>query len=526
METSGKTSPEPSAAGESEAAARLRRAGRWLGPLAAVFVYAALPDSYGNAAGQTVAFGHLGRVTAALAAWMGLWWITEAIPVYATALLPLAILPLTGAATMSQSAAPYGHELIYLFLGGFVLALSMERWGLHRRIALVALRFVGTQPSHVVGGFMGVTALLSMWVSNTATAVLMTPIAISVMALVQGTGGATGARGRLSEGTADRLGLALFLGIAYSASIGGLGTLIGTPPNLFLASFVQRELGIEIGFARWMAFGVPLVLVFLPIAWWRLTRELRRGSTERIEGGDRLVASELARLGRMSRGEWTSFVVFSCTAVTWVLRPLLQQIPVGDARPLSGLTDTGIAILAALALFLTPVNLRKGEFAMDWETAVRLPWGVLILFGGGLSLADAMERNGVGLLLASLASGFADVPPIATVVAVTAGMVFLTELTSNTATAAALVPVLAAVAPSLGLDPMALALPAAIGASCAFMLPAATPPNAVVFGSGCVTLRQMARAGLWLNLVGIVLIVAATYAIGLPLLSAGALGSR
>jgi len=472
------------------------------GPVLAGLSYVALPMTYASVAGDVVSFGDSGRATAAVAVWMAVWWMTEAIPVYATALLPLALFPILGVATIGESAAPYGHELIFLFMGGFVIALAMERWGLHQRIAFSVLSVVGDRASRMVGGFMVASAVLSMWVSNTATAVMMLPIALSVVRLA-------------GDDEGGRFRVALLLGVAYGCSIGGIGTLIGTPPNLFLASYARTELGVEISFVRWMAFGVPLVVCFLPTAWWLLTRVLYPLGDRRIEGGREGVRIALAELGPLSRGERIVMIVFAITAVSWVTRPLLVGLAWG---PFGGLTDTGIAIVAALSLFCIPVDAKRRVFAMDWETAARLPWGVLVLFGGGLSLAAAIRHNGVGDFIGSQFASFGTMPTLALVVAIITLVIFLTELTSNTATTATLIPILAGLASGMGTAPLLLIVPAAVAASCAFMLPVATPPNAIVFGSGHVSMFEMNRAGLWLNFVGIVLITALTYLIAIPAL--------
>jgi sodium-dependent dicarboxylate transporter 2/3/5 len=354
----------------------------------------------------------------------------------------------------------------------------------------------------MVGGFMIASAALSMWVSNTATAVMMLPIALSVVRLA-------------GDDEGGRFRVALLLGVAYGCSIGGIGTLIGTPPNLFLASYARSELGIEISFVRWMAFGLPLVACFLPIAWWLLTRVLYPLGDRRIEGGREGVRLALAELGPLNRGERITMVVFAITAVSWITRPLLVGLSWG---PFGGLTDTGIAMLAALSLFCIPVDARQRVFAMDWETAARLPWGVLVLFGGGLSLAAAIGHNGVGDFIGSQLASFGTMPTFVLVVAIVTLVIFLTELTSNTATTATLVPILAGFAIGLGTAPLLLIVPAVVAASCAFMLPVATPPNAIVFGSGHVSMFEMNRAGLWLNVVGIALITALTYALAIPAL--------
>lgn len=481
----------------------------------AVSLYLLLPETYRDNQGGVIAFSHAGRASAGLAAWMATWWMTEAISLYATSLLPLAVLPITGAMRMGPAAAPYANELIFLFMGGFILALAMQRWGLHRRIALSVLRLVGAEPRRMVGGFMGVTALLSMWVSNTATAIMMLPIALSVIDLV---GKNQSASPESTDESGKNFRLCLLLGIAYAASIGGIGTLIGTPPNLFLASFIKSNLGTEISFVRWMGVGVPLVAVFLPLTWLILTRMAFPIRLSRIEGGADLTRREYGALGPVSTGEWATLIVFLITVVAWITRPLLMQVELAGIRPLAGLSDSGIAMMAALALFVIPVDVRERVFVMNWETASKLPWEVLVLFGGGLSLAEALQVNGVGEFLGNQVGALAGVPLILIVVVVITMVIFLTELTSNTATTATLVPILAGLAPGLGAHPYMLIVPAAIAASCAFMLPVATPPNAIIFGSGHVTIQQMCRAGLWLNLVGIVIITVLTYTLVATLL--------
>ncbi len=461
-----------------------------LGPVLAVLAWAALPAAFVDPAGDTVPFTAAGRATAAVGVWMAVWWMTEAIPVYATALLPLAIFPPLGIAGIGAAAAPYGHETIFLFLGGFVLALSMERWGLHTRIALFALRMAGTRAAGIIAVFMLVTAVLSMWVSNTATTIIMLPIAVSVIGLLREK--AAGMHGDDQR----HFALALMLGIAWAASIGGLGTLIGTPPNLFLASYAERQMGIRIGFAQWMLYGIPLVAVLLPLAWGLLTRFLFPLHALRIPLEPAFARAMYAGLGSPNRGERVTFFVFVLTALAWILRPLLNRWP-----PLGGLDDTGIAVSAALLLFLIPVDARARTFTMDWSTAVRLPWGILLLFGGGLSLAAAVRANGVAEYLGAQVGGLSGLPPLVILAALVLFVIFLTELTSNTATTAALLPIVAAIAPTLGLQPLLAMTAVAVSASCAFMLPVATPPNAIVYGSGHVPGEAMARAGFWLNLM-------------------------
>jgi len=470
-----------------------------------------LPTQYTDIDGLSVELSSAARAAAAVATLMAVWWMTDAISVYVTALLPLALFPLLGVAKMQVAASAYGNEIIFLFLGGFVLALALEKWGLHRRLALNILAFVGPKPAAIVGAFMAVAAILSMWVTNTATTMMLLPVAISVIAFLPGDSNA-------KRAVEVPFAICLLLGIAYASSIGGMGTIIGTAPNVFAVSFIKEQLGREIGFFEWMRFAVPLVVVLLPLVWFLLTRVLFRLAEVNLPEAAVYLRKERAALGKFSRGEFFTLCVFLVTTITWIMRPLLNRIEVYGNRPFEGLTDSGIAILAAILLFLVPVSLRHREFLMDWQTAVRLPWGLLILFGGGLALAAALVDTGFSQYLATRAVGLADLPSWLVVLVVVGVMVFLTELTSNTAVTATAVPVLLAVAIGLGLPPLLLIIPATFAASCAFMLPVATPPNAIVFGSGLVTTGQMSKAGFWLNIVSICLITMASYAIIFPAL--------
>ncbi len=438
--------------------------------------------------------------TAAVAVLMACWWISEAIPIPATALLPLVLFPLLGVAGIKGAAAPYAHPLIFLFLGGFLIALGMQRWNLHRRIALNLIRLTGTRPAGLIAGFMIATAALSMWVSNTATTMMMVPIALSVVQLVAGSAETIRERDRRT------FAVALMLGIAYAASIGGVGTLIGTPPNAFRAAFLEEGDGVEVGFARWLRIGVPLVAVMLPIAWLVLTRIVAPIDLGAEAHPDNVIATEIEAMGPMSRGERTVLVVFVLTATLWILRPLISaQVPG------IGLNDSTIAILGGLLLFVLPVDLAKGEFALTWHWAEKLPWGVLILFGGGLTLASAIKATGLAAWIGAGTGSLAAMPALIIVLAITALVIFLTELTSNTATTATFVPIVASVAIGLGENPLMLVVPAVLAASYAFMMPVATPPNAIVFGSGHVTIAEMVRAGLWLNIVGVAVIAGFSY---------------
>jgi solute carrier family 13 (sodium-dependent dicarboxylate transporter), member 2/3/5 len=436
--------------------------------------------------------------TTAVAALMAIWWVTEAIPIPATALVPLVLFPVIGVRAIGDVAPAYANPVIFLFMGGFVLALAMERCDLHRRIALRVVRFVGTRPHRLILGFMGATGFLSMWVSNTATTVMMLPIALSVVHLIS-------VRGIREQSTPERnLALGLMLGVAYASSIGGLATLIGTPPNALLAAFLLETYDVQIGFAQWMLVGVPLVLVTLPITWFVLARLIYPVDREEIRGGRQLVEEVYRSLGPTSPAQVRVAMVFVVTALLWIVRPLLDGL-------VPGLSDTGIAIAAAVSLFMIPSGDGR-SMLMDWRTAERLPWGVLLLFGGGLALAGAVQASGLAEWIGNSVGGLG-LPTIAMVLVVTLVTIFLTELTSNTATAAAFLPLLAGVAVGIGENPLLLVVPAALAATCAFMLPVATPPNAIVYGSGYVTVPQMVRAGVWLNAIFALAITALAYSL-------------
>ena len=501
---------------------KVQRAALVAGPLLAAALYWALPSEYRAADGTVVAFSQAGRATLAAMGWMATWWMTEAVAIEVTALLPIALFPLAGIMPLGRTTANYGADVIYLFFGGFVLALAIARWGLDRRIAFLTLRLVGTRPKAIVAGTMGATAFISMWVSNTATAAMMVPIVLSVVdvALRSRRGKSLAELGGMPADDRDLRNFALsaLLGVAYGASIGGLGTIIGSPPNGILVRFVEQVGGVRITFLEWMMIGVPAMLTFLPLAWFLNTFVMFPSAMKEIEGGRAYVRDEWAKLGPMNAGERATLVVFAVTVALWMTAPLLAQIRIGDLAPLKGLSDAGIAVGAAICLFLIPVKGTQSTL-MDWQTATKLPWGVLILFGGGLALASATEVNGVPGYIGSLAAGFAGWPFWIVLLAIIAIMVFMSELTSNTAQVATMLPILAALAPVLGIPAGVLLVPATVAASCAFMMPVGTPPNAIVFGTGLVRMPDMMKAGLWLNLAGILLIFALTYAVFVPVLA-------
>ena len=452
------------------------------------------------------------RLTAATAVLMAVWWMTEALPIPATALVPLIVFPTLGSTPLDDVGASYGNNVIFLFMGGFLLALAMQRWNLHRRMALLTVRLIGTRPPQMIAGFMIATGFLSMWVSNTATAVMMLPIGISVLLLVNKTSDALDDPVDADEDAAatpvkSNFGTALMLGIAYAASIGSLGTIIGTPPNTLLVGYMASEHDVQIGFGQWMIVGVPLAVVLMAACWFLLTKVLLKPEIDEIPGGRKLIDDELAKLGTTSAGERRVLVIFVLAALAWVFVPLVTDWVGADTPPI---TDAGIAIAVGVLLFLLPAGAARGVRLLDWDSALKLPWGVLLLFGGGLALSAQFSSSGLTEWIGEVASGLGGLPVVLLVVLFAAGILFLTELTSNTATAATFLPVAGGIAMGMGMDPLLLAIPVALAATCAFMLPVATPPNAIAYGSGYVSIPQMIKGGIWLNLFGLVLITAVT----------------
>ncbi len=492
-------------------------AGLGLGPILAIVVWFLLPGIRLDEAGTSIGgLTDAGRFTGAIAVLMACWWLTEAIPLSVTALLPLVVFPVAGVLSFSAAASPYASEVILLFMGGFILGLAMERCGLHKRVALLTVLLVGTSPKRLVGGFMLASAMISMWVSNTATAIMMLPIALSVIALVRERHAPPGTPPGERRSPDPNFESTLMLGVAYAASIGGVATLIGTPPNAVFKGFVESHYKHEVGFTDWMKVGLPLVAVYLPLAWFYLTSISQPVRLKEIPGGRAMIRGELAALGRMNLGEWVVLLVFLLTVALWVSRPAIIQLGKAHEMPgMSALNDASIVLFSCLLLFVIPIKPRERVFAMDWKTAERLPWGTLILFGGGLSLAAAISANGLDIFIGQFFTGLAGLPTWLVVLVLVAVVIFASELASNIAIATAILPILAAAAPSMGIDPFRLLIPATIAASMAFMLPVGTPPNAIVFATGHVTMSQMLRAGFGLNMLAVVAITAATELLGL-----------
>ncbi len=433
--------------------------------------------------------------TAAVGLWMAVWWATEAIPVPVTAFIPLVAFDPLGVLSFKDSAVPFAHPIIFLFMGAFFLAIAVERWNLHKRIALLILTRTGTNGSHLIAGFMVVAALLSMWMTNTSTTMMLLPIGLSVVKVICENGDG------IAEQQRKDFQAAMLLGLAYGATIGGLATLIGTPPNALLAAFLAENYQIKIDFVTWMAVGIPVSAVMLPCAWWVLTKfSFKVNIAANPEVQSHLVKLR-SELGPMSTAEKRVAGIFILVVLAWILRrPVMQWFGI------EGITDSGIVMAAALLLFLLPSNSKDQPQLLTWHDANRVPWGVLILFGGGLSLASAVSSSGLALWLGESLTPLTVIGIVALIVAATGMVIFLTEMTSNLATTATFLPVVAAIALQADLSPLLLTVPITLAASCAFMLPVATPPNAIVFASGMLTIPQMIRSGIILNLIGMVLL--------------------
>lgn len=443
-----------------------------------------------------------GRDILAITAWIGVWWILEVLPIAATALLPIILFPLMDTIGLGETTASYGHKYVFLYMGGFMLAMAIERWNLHKRIALYIIKAIGTNMYTIVLGFMVATAFLSMWISNTATTVMVMPMALSIVKQLKD-------NPATPEDENVIFSKLLMLSIAYSASIGGIATLIGTPPNLVFAGFVQKTYGVDITFWQWMKFGLPISVLLLILAWLYLTRVAYPLRQKGFPGGKREINRLIKELGPMGREEKIVLVVFVVTAFCWISRSFLLQ------KFISNIDDTIIAIGAALVLFVLPTGKRRN--IITWEEAVQIPWGIILLFGGGMAIAKGFEETGLAIYLGSQMAFFEGLPLLVLLLLIVASVNFLTEVTSNLATTAMMLPVLAPLAMTLRIDPFLLMVACTSAASCAFMLPVATPPNAVVFGSGYLRIPDMVRSGFLMNLISILVVALAIYFL-LPLL--------
>ena len=465
--------------------------GLFLGPaLFLLMMLTSTPDGLTQAAWATAAVGVL----------MAVWWATEALPIAVTALVPMVLFPMLGIASIQDTVVPYSNKVIYLFLGGFIIAFAMQRWNLHRRIALGVLQHAGGNGRSLIGGFMLVSALISMWVMNTSTTMMLLPIAISIITVIHKT------VGHLDDKAREDFQVSLLLGVAYGSTIGGMATLVGTAPNAMFAAYMLDNHDTKIDFASWMMVGLPLSALMLPLAWLALTRWVYK--VDFVTSGEAKAALRKMKtdMGKITVPEMRVAAVFALTALTWVFRPALVKIP-----GLSALDDSLIAMAGAILLFIVPSGEKSDPLLLRWKYAERLPWSVIILFGGGLTLAAAVSQTGLAAWLGSSLQTIGTWPLVMIVIATATMIIFLTELTSNVATTITFLPVVGAIAIEAGYDPIVLAVPVTLAASCAFMLPVATPPNAIVFGSGMLTIPRMARAGIALNLIGIVLVSAVAY---------------
>lgn len=469
-----------------------------LGPVAGLVLALVLPAS----------LSFEGRAVAGCALWMAIWWMTEAAPIPVTSLLPLVLFPLFGMGTMAEVAAPYANSVVFLVMGGVILGLATEKSNLHLRVALLTIRMVGTRPAQIVLGLMAASAFISAWVSNTATAVIMVPIAVSILQLVRSVDPAAAGK---------KFAASMLLGVAYGVTIGSTATLIGQPPMALMKAYLLESHGYDLQFGQWMLIGVPWAVVMVFIAWLVLTKLVFRAEVSEIPGGKQMIKDQLAQLGRLTTPERRVGIIFLFAIFFWVFVPFIAEIPaVAEALPFLGtISDTQVAMAAAIACFLVPAQKRSvdrtGAALLRWSAAKEIPWGLLLLFGGGLSLSAMFTATGFSEWLGNQVGALQGVPAwVVILIVIVVGMV-LTELTSNTATAAAFFPIFGAVAVGLGMDPLFMTMAVTLAVCSAYMLPVATPSNAVAFGSGEVSIRQMTRAGIWLNVISIGLIMLVMY---------------
>ena len=429
--------------------------------------------------------------------WIAIWWMTEAVPIYVTSLIPIILFPLSGGLDLKITTAAYGHKFVFLFIGGFMLAIAIEKWKLHKRIALHIIKIVGTKKTNIILGFMIATAFLSMWISNTATAVMILPVGLAIISQLKD-------NPNTIENENVIFGKTLMLAIAYSASIGGMATLIGTPPNLVLAGVVKTSYNIEINFLQWMSFGLPISILLLFICWKYLTSVAYNFKNESFESGVEEIDKQINSLGEISYEEKSILTVFILTALAWITQSFFIKNYVPN------IDDTIIAIIAAVILFILPSK-NGDDKLLSWSDAVKLPWGILLLFGGGMALAKGFDTSGLAIWIGNKMTFFSAIPLLIILLTLITMVNFLTEITSNLATTAMLLPVLVALADTIDINAFYLLVGATVAASCAFMLPVATPPNAVVFGSKILKIDDMIKKGFWMNLVSILILTAAVY---------------
>lgn len=499
-EAGSEKGPDPIGPGYTPA----RLTGLFLGPLLFILTLVFFkPDGLSSEA----------QAVLATTLWVATWWITEAIPIPATSLLPVVLLPLTGALDGDLVVSAYGNDIIFLFIGGFTLAIAMEKWNLHQRIALSIVAAIGVSPRRIVLGFMVATGFLSMWVSNTAATMMMIPVGLAVAYQA-----ARSLRGGEYHDELPKFEKSIIFGIGYAATIGGLGTLIGTPPLAVLSATVGELFGETISFAQWMLFGVPIVIILLTLTWLYLTGVKFKVRFKQLPGGERLIRDEKLALGAMSSQEKTVLYVFIGVAFMWVTRSFIWE----DLLP--GISDGVIGIMGAIVLFTLPSRGTQEKRILRWEDSTKIPWGILLLFGGGLAIAAGFVDSGLSEWIGEQLRTLDGINIFLVIVISTALVLFLTEITSNAATATMILPVMAAFALALGIHPYALMVPCAMAANCAFMLPVGTPPNAIMFGTGKITILEMVRTGFWINILALAFIIAAVFLVlpwlwGIDLLS-------
>lgn len=428
----------------------------------------------------------------ASAAWMVIWWVTEAAPIPVTALMPIILFSITGVFTIDEATAPYANKIIFLFMGGFMLGLAMERHNLHKRIALNLIKRTGTNPNGIILGFMLTTAFISMWISNTATTVMMLPIALSITDLLNVK--------ETSDKGKQRFALALMLGIAYAANIGGTATIVGTPPNVAWVGFMQTMMDVEVSFSRYLLVGLPVAIIMLTITYLLLTRVLFKTTVQNLSESTQVIDDQILELGPISKAEKTVASIAICTALAWILRSNLNNW--FDTKLLS---DALIAMIGAVAMFIVPISLKENKFVLEWEYTKKLPWGILLLFGGGLTLAKAMEKTNIVQVAGDVISS-GNLNQFVLILLLCTFMLFMTELMSNVALTVIFIPVVLGISISLGVNPMYLSLPVTLAASYAFMMPISTPPNAIVFSSGMIKIKDMIKAGFFLNIIAILIL--------------------
>lgn len=463
-----------------------------LGPLLFLLIYF-LPSPAG--------MSFIAQSVLACTIWLVIWWLSEAVPIGITSLVPLILFPLLNVLPIKEVSSFYASPIIFLFIGGFIIALAMEKWALHKRIALNIIQYTGTNQRQILLGFIIATGGLSMWISNTATTMMMLPIAISIINQLKNISG----QKEGLESPNGSFGKALILSIAFAASIGGMATIVGTPTNLILVDGVKQYYNYEIAFDKWFILGLPLSITLLFALWWHLSFNVFKLEAKSVTGAKELIQSELKNLGHMTFEEkWVAFI-FSCVAFCWIFRKVLLT------HILPGINDTTIAIIGAVILFIIPSRKEKNKYLMDWASAEKLPWSVILLFGGAFALAGSFSSSGLTLWLGEKMTSLASLPYILILLAVIAFVNYLTELTQNMATCTLMIPVLAALAISINVHPLGLMIGMTIAASCAFMMPIATAPNAIVFGSGEISMRDMVHAGVLLNIISIIIITLIIY---------------